>query len=69
MAASVEPRQFGGLEPDTAPARTTSSGIRRRADSPVRGGCSFPALISPPRKAVPVREDASDNDEEDEQVD
>jgi nitrate reductase (NAD(P)H) len=70
MAASVEPRQFGRLEPVSAPpvrtAASNGNGIRRRADSPVRG-CAFPALISPPRKA-PVQEEASD-DEEDEQED
>jgi nitrate reductase (NAD(P)H) len=45
--------------------RGASSGIRRRADSPVRG-CGFPALISPPRKAR-VYDDASDDDEEEQE--
>ncbi|KAF7082080.1 hypothetical protein CFC21_085961 [Triticum aestivum] len=72
MAASVEPRQssFGRLDaPATAPpARNGSSngGIRRRADSPVRG-CGFPPLISPPRKAIVEEEEQDEEDEEPEE--
>ncbi|VAI41388.1 unnamed protein product [Triticum turgidum subsp. durum] len=71
MAASVEPRQssFGRLDaPATSPpARSgASNGIRRRADSPVRG-CGFPPLISPPRKTLVEEEEEDEDDEEPEE--
>ncbi|GJN03749.1 hypothetical protein PR202_ga21225 [Eleusine coracana subsp. coracana] len=69
MAASVEPRQFGRLEPGSGQVRVATNGakaypppashIPRRSDSPVRG-CGFPPLVSPPRKS----DDASDDDDD-----
>ena len=75
MAASVQPRQFGHLEPGSAPVRGAASsngakayppanGIPRRADSPVRG-CGFPPLVSPPPRKPPS--DGSDDEEEEQE--
>ncbi len=72
MAASVQPRQFGHLEPGSAPvcgaassngakAYPPANGIPHRADSPVRG-CSFPPLVSPPLRKPPS--DGSDDEEQ-----
>jgi nitrate reductase (NAD(P)H) len=55
MAASVEPRQLGRLEPGSGQVRITSNGgakayphVPRRSESPVRGcGCGIPLLVSP----------------------
>ncbi|EEC83712.1 hypothetical protein OsI_29540 [Oryza sativa Indica Group] len=75
MAASVQPRQFGHLEPGSAPvcgaassngakAYPPANGIPRRADSPVRG-CGFPPLVSPPSRKPPS--DGSDDEEEEQE--
>ncbi|EAZ07293.1 hypothetical protein OsI_29541 [Oryza sativa Indica Group] len=75
MAASVQPRQFGHLEPGSAPvcgaassngakAYPPANGIPHRADSPVRG-CGFPPLVSPPSRKPPS--DGSDDEEEEQE--
>ncbi|CAL9779047.1 unnamed protein product [Musa acuminata subsp. burmannicoides] len=64
MAASVDNRQFGRLEPGNAmvsPVVGKTFGTHHRSDSPVRG-CSFPPL-------VPLYRDDDDEDEEEEAID
>ncbi|KAF8404170.1 hypothetical protein HHK36_009050 [Tetracentron sinense] len=66
MAASVENRQFSGLEPAmNGVVRGFKTASNRRSDSPVRG-CNFPSKpdISRPRK--PVLKEASSSEDEDE---